>query len=92
MRGVVDQAIEHVAANAHGAVQLRIGSDSFDITVTLSYTGNLPNLPDARPGLVLVEEQSFVSGLTGYLSGLHADRIERSAKGEECEIKLLFRL
>jgi hypothetical protein len=27
-----------------------------------------------------------------YLSGLHADRIERSAKGEQCEIKLLFRL
>jgi xanthine permease XanP len=92
VRGVVDQAIEHVAANAQGPVQLRIGSDSFDITVTLSYTGNLPNLPDARPGLDLVEEQSFVSGLTGYLSGLHADRIERSAKGEECEIKLLFRL
>jgi hypothetical protein len=92
VRGVVDQAIEHVAANAQGSVQLRIGSDSFDITVTLSYTGNLPNLPDARPGLDLVEEQSFVSGLTGYLSGLHADRIERSAKGEECEIKLLFRL
>jgi hypothetical protein len=40
----------------------------------------------------MVEEQSFVSGLTGYLSGLHVDRIERSAKGEECEIKLLFRL
>ena len=92
VRGVVDQAIEHVAANAQGPVQLRIGSDSFDITVTLSYTGNLPNLPDARPGLDLVEEQSFVSGLTGYLSGLHADRIERSAKGEACEIKLLFRL
>jgi hypothetical protein len=25
------------------------------------------------------------------LSGLHADRIERSAKGEDCEIKLIFR-
>ncbi len=36
----------------------------------------------------MVEEQSFVSGLTGYLSGLHADRIERSARGEACEIKL----
>jgi len=33
VRGVVDQAIEHVAANAQGPVQLRIGSDSFDITV-----------------------------------------------------------
>jgi xanthine/uracil permease len=44
------------------------------------------------PHAVMVEEQSFVSGLSGYLSGLHADRIERSAKGEDCEIKLVFRL
>jgi hypothetical protein len=40
----------------------------------------------------MVEEQSFVNGLTGYLSGLHADWVERSAKGEDCEIRLLFRL
>jgi xanthine permease XanP len=92
VRGVVDQAIEHVAANAQGPVRIQVGSDSFDIRVTLNYTGNLPNLPDARPRAVLVEEQSFVSGLTGYLSGLYADHIERSAKGDECEIKLLFRL
>ena len=92
VRGVVDQAIEHVAANAHGPVLFQVGSDSFDITVRLSYTGNLPNLPDARPKRDLVEEQSFVSGLTGYLSGLHADHVERSAKGEACEIKLLFHL
>jgi NCS2 family nucleobase:cation symporter-2 len=92
VRAVVDQALEHVAANAQGPVGIRVGSDSFDITVTFDYTGNLPNLPDARPRTELVEEQSFVSGLTGYLSGLHADHIERSAKGDECEIKLLFRL
>jgi hypothetical protein len=92
VREVVDQAIEHVAAKTQGPVRIQVGSDSFDIRVTLNYTGNLPNLPDARPRVDLVEEQSFVSGLTGYLSGLHADHIERSAKGEECEIKLLFRL
>jgi len=92
VRRVVDQAIEHVAANAQGPVRIQVGSDSFDITVTFNYTGNLPNLPDARPRAVLVEEQSFVSGLSGYLSGLYADHIERSAKGDQCEIKLLFRL
>jgi xanthine permease XanP len=92
VRSVVDEAIEDVAANADGPVELRLGSDAFDVLVTLRYPGNLPPLPDTRPKAVMVEEQSFVSGLSGYLSGLHADRIERSAKGEECEIKLLFRL
>jgi xanthine permease XanP len=92
VRSVVDEAIEQVSANAQGPVEIRVGSDSFDIRVELKYSGNLPSLPDARPKRELVEEQSFVSGLTGYLSGLHADRIERSAKGEECEINLLFRL
>jgi hypothetical protein len=61
-------------------------------TVTLRYRGNLPPLPDTSPKKVMLEEQSFVSGLSGYLSGLHADRIERSAKAEECEIKLVFQL
>ncbi|HEY5742428.1 MAG TPA: hypothetical protein VIS99_07795 [Terrimicrobiaceae bacterium] len=92
VRSVVDEAIELIAPNALGPVEIRAGSDSFDIRVTLTYTGNLPPLPDARPKREMVEEQSFVSGLTGYLSGLHADRIERSAKGEACEIRLLFRL
>ena len=92
VRSVVDEAIELVAPNAQGPVEIRAGSDSFDVRVTLTYTGNLPALPDARPKREMVEEQSFVSGLTGYLSGLHADRIERGAKGEACEIGLLFRL
>jgi hypothetical protein len=78
--------------NAHGPVEIRIGSDTFDVMVTLTYRGNLPLLPDARPKQEMVEEQSFVSGLTGYLSGLHADRVERSAKEEDCEIRLLFHL
>ena len=89
---MVDEAVELVAANAQGPVEIGVSSDSFDVRVTLKYAGNLPVLPDARPKREMVEEQSFVSGLSGYLSGLHADRIERSAKGEACEIKLLFRL
>lgn len=92
VRSVVDTAIEYVAANANGPVEIQLGSDTFDMLVTLRYEGNLPSLPDARPKREMVEEQSFVSGLSGYLSGLYADRVERSAKGEQCEIRLLFRL
>jgi hypothetical protein len=64
---VVDEAIELVAANAHGPVEVRVGSDTFDIRVTLGYTGNLPGLPDVRPKREMVEEQSFVSGLTHWI-------------------------
>jgi NCS2 family nucleobase:cation symporter-2 len=92
VRSVVDDAIEQVTANAQGPVAISLGSDTFDVMIKLAYRGNLPALPDARPKREMVEEQSFVSGLTGYLSGLHADRIERSAKGEDCEIRLLFHL
>ena len=92
VRSVVDEAIEQVSVNAQGPVGVLVGSDSSDVKVTLRYVGNLPSLPEARPKREVVEEQSFVSGLTGYLSGLHADRVERSAKGEECEIHLLFPL
>jgi NCS2 family nucleobase:cation symporter-2 len=92
VRAVVDRAIEHVAPVAHGPVEINVGSDSFDIVVTLSYAGNLPALPDARARPELVEEQGFVSGLSGYLSGLEADRVERSARGEDCLIRLLFRM
>ena len=42
VRSVVDMAIEDVAANANGPVEIHVGSDSFDILVTLRYRGNLP--------------------------------------------------
>jgi NCS2 family nucleobase:cation symporter-2 len=92
IRAVLDQAIELVSANAQGPLAIAIANDEFDVAVELSYNGNLPSLPDARPSADMVEEQSFTAGLTGYFSGLHADRIERSAQGEQCRIKLLFRL
>ena len=91
VRSVVDAAIDNVTPGASGPIDIEVASDSFDLKVTLRYNGNLPPLPDARPKRDMLEEQSFVNGLTGYLAGLHADRIDRSAKGEACEIALLFR-
>ena len=91
-RSVVDAAIDDIAPNASGPIDIEVASDDFDLKVTLRYYGNLPPLPDARPKRRMLEEQSFVNGMTGYLAGLHADRVERSAKGDACEIGLLFRM
>lgn len=67
IRSVVNAAFEDVAANASGPVELNLGSDSFDVIVTLRYPGDLPPLPDMSPKKVMVEQQSFVSGPSGYL-------------------------
>jgi xanthine permease XanP len=91
-RSVVDAAIDDVSPNAAGAIDIEVASDTFDLKVTLRYNGNLPPMPDIRPRREMLEEQSFVNGLTGYLAGLHADRVDRSAKGDACEITLLFRM
>jgi hypothetical protein len=92
IRGVVDHTIELIEASAEGPLTVLLGSDGFDVTVAISYRGNLPMLPDLRPPGDLVEEQSFVSGLSGCFCGIHADLIERSAKDNQCEIKLTFRI
>ena len=91
-RAVVDAALDDVTPSALGPIDIEVASDGFDLKVTLRYSGNLPPLPDVRPKRDMLEEQSFVNGLTGYLAGLHADRVDRSAKGEACEIALLFRM
>jgi xanthine permease XanP len=90
-RSVVDAAIDDVSPNAAGPIDVEVASDTFDLKITLRYRGNLPPMPDVRPRQHMLEEQSFVNGLTGYLAGLHADQVDRSAKGDECEIALLFR-
>ena len=84
--------IHDVTSSAHGPIDVEVASDAFDLKVTLRYSGNLPPLPDVRPRREMLEEQSFVNGLTGYLAGLHADRVDRSAQGDACEIMLLFRM
>jgi xanthine permease XanP len=91
-RSIVDAAIDDITPNASGPIDIEVASDDFDLKVTFRYYGNLPRLPDARPKRHMLEEQSFVNGLTGYLAGLHADRVDRSAKGDACEIALLFHM
>jgi hypothetical protein len=58
----------------------------------LPYRGSLPYLPSQRVRMDMVEEQAFISGLTGYLSSLNADRVEPTVRDGRCELKLVFRV
>lgn len=77
--------------NVTGPIELHLAYDDFELTIELAYQGFLPQLPtDQQPTDDMVEEQSFVVGLSGYLTSLQADRVERSAKGDQCQLKLIF--
>jgi NCS2 family nucleobase:cation symporter-2 len=91
---VVGDLLDQIAADglAEGSVSIRTGWDEYDVTISIQYRGELPHIADARPKKSYVEEQAFISGLSGYLSGIHADRIESSVKDGQCRLTLTFRM
>jgi NCS2 family nucleobase:cation symporter-2 len=91
---VVGDLVDQIAADglAENSVSIRAGWDEYDVTVSIRYQGALPNIANSRPKKDYVEEQAFISGLSGYLSGIHADRVEPFVKDRHCELKLTFRI
>jgi xanthine permease XanP len=91
---VVGDLLDQIAADGRteGPIAIRAGWDEYDVSITLRYRGALPHTADARPKRDYVEEQAFISGLSGYLSGIHADHVESSVKDDQCEVKLTFRV
>ena len=94
IRAVVGDLLDQIAAEGvvDGPISIRAGWDEYDVTISIRYRGALPNLTSARPKKDYVEEQAFISGLSGYLSGIHADRVEPFIKDGQCELKLTFRI
>lgn len=90
----VSDLLDQIAAGAlaDGPVSIVAGFDEYDVTITIRYQGTLPHLAGARPRKDYVEEQAFISGLSGYLSGIHADRVDPSVSNGQCELKLTFRI
>jgi hypothetical protein len=81
------EAGEHV----QGPINAAFSYDDFELVVTLEYDGTLPYIAsDEDPGREMVEEQSFAIGLSGFLSGVFPDRMERSADGKRCRFRLTF--
>jgi hypothetical protein len=91
---VVGDLLDQIATDglAESSVSVRAGWDEYDVTVSIGYRGALPHIGSARPQKDYVEEQAFISGLSGYLSGIHADRVEPFLKDGQCELKLTFRM
>jgi len=78
--------------NANSDISLTSSFDGYDVVVELSYEGNLPSLiTQARlPKHDLIEEQSFASGLSGYLAHTDADRIDLKSYGDQCKLRMYF--
>jgi Xanthine/uracil permeases len=84
----------HPCLHEGSSIDMKAGFDGYDVKVQFSYTGTLPALVTNRrpPRGELVEEQSFAAGLSGYLSGVQADRVDAGNSGDRCKILLLFNL
>ncbi|HRI12653.1 MAG TPA: solute carrier family 23 protein [Verrucomicrobiota bacterium] len=86
-------ALEHIGPTATDFILIETGFDDFDVSVLFKYRGALPTLAgNARPQREMVDEQSFVIGLSGCLAGVAADRIQSSVDGDMCQVRLLFRI
>jgi xanthine permease XanP len=94
IHAVVGDLLDQIAAEGvvDGPLSVRAGWDEYDVTISIRYRGALPQLTSARPRKDYIEEQAFISGLSGYLSGIHADRVEPFVKDGQCELKLTFRI
>lgn len=92
-RQSLSEILDLIAENRCATDQLwvRLSYDDFALTTEIHYRGSLPRLgTDQEMSGDLIEEQSFAVGLSGFLSGIHADRIDRRADGEECRLRLVF--
>jgi xanthine permease XanP len=95
----IEAVVSDVLATIHpclhegSSIDLKAGFDGFDVKVHLAYAGTLPALVTNRrpPRGDLVEEQSFAAGLSGYLSGVQADRVDARNAGDRCKVVLSFR-
>lgn len=77
---------------ADGPIATRLAFDEITFTIDIEYSGDLLGMPSQRPvsDENLVEEQPFVTGLSGFLVGLYADRVRATSNDGKCRISLIF--
>jgi NCS2 family nucleobase:cation symporter-2 len=93
-RGIAERAIQLIQEGrlADGPIAAKIAFDEVTFDVDIEYQGDLLTMPADRPISEenLVEEQPFVTGLSGFLAGAHPDRVRATTSDGHCRIRLIF--
>lgn len=89
----INEFVELAAAQAlaTGPVQIEVRFDEFNLDVALRYPGRLMAFPQSRPSAdAVVEDDTALADLAGYLIRRYADRIQFDESGGNCQVQLHF--
>ena len=76
---------------ATGKIRLDVGFEEFNMTAKVSYMGNAPVLPTARPSEEeLIADEGAVGKLSGFLVRRYARRIQVEQKNGMCHVEFSF--
>lgn len=101
--GVVEEATAtarrclHLIEDGHladGPVHARVSFDDVSFAVDIRYRGDLLRLPVRRAPSEedMLEEAPMASGLSGFLAGVHPDRLRAATHDGECRVEVGFDL
>lgn len=92
-KSTVEEVVNHLneAGLLKGPVNLEASYDEVYLEVTISYKGTLLALPGIGVQKKhFLEEDAFVHGIKGFLTGVYPDKIETSSKKDDVKIRLFF--
>ncbi|MCC6712596.1 MAG: purine/pyrimidine permease [Candidatus Dadabacteria bacterium] len=92
-RTTVEEIVNHLneAGLASGPIRLEASYDEVFLEITIDYKGTLLALPGVGVHKRhLLEEDAFVHGIKGFLTGVYPDKIETSSRKDDVKIRLFF--
>jgi xanthine permease XanP len=76
---------------AKGKVRTEVSFDEFNLDLEIRYDGALMEFPSRRPTEeALLDDETAVAGLAGYLIRQYADRIKTENENGRCRVQLHF--
>jgi len=75
----------------NGKAQAEVSFDEFNLDVDIRYDGRPVEFPTSRPTeAALLDDETTVAGLAGYLIRQYADRIKTENENGRCRVHLHF--